>query len=181
MIGNKEIKNKGFTLTELLVSVTVFAIAVAAASSLFSAAARAQRKSIETQKVLDNGRYILESVGKTLRMGEIKTATSGSTLQACHPTKGVTDELNCRTAATGYKLVTYALSSNVVTEDGVAISSSNVKVNNLYFNITGVGAGGTQPRVTVVMNIRSLDSTGPMYQVSLDLQTTLSQRNLDTP
>lgn len=181
MIGNKKENNKGFTLTELLVAITLFVVAVASASDLFSSASRAQRKSVETQKVLDNGRYVLEAVAKTLRMGEIKTETSGATLQICHPTKGDTSEETCRTGATGYKLVTYALSSGQVTENGVTISSSNVTVEKMYFEVSGVGAGGTQPRVTMVLKVKSNSSVGSMYQVSLNLQTTLSQRNLDTP
>lgn len=186
MTGNSKEKNKGFTLTELLVAMTLFVVAVASASDLFASASRAQRKSIETQKVLDNGRYVLESVAKTLRMGIIKTADGGGvTLQICHPTKGVADESTCQTGATGYKLVTYALSSGQVTETdesgaSVTISSSNVKVDRLFFNISGVGAGGTQPRVTILLKVKSKDTIGSFYQASVDLETTLSQRNLDT-
>ena len=179
MTGNR--KEKGFTLTELLVAMTLFVVAVASASDLFASASRAQRKSVETQKVLDNGRYVLEAVAKTLRMGVIKTETSGTTLQICHPTKGTADESLCQTGATGYKLVTYAISSGQVTEDGVAISSSNISIDKLYFNISGVGAGGAQPRVTIILKAKSKDTIGSLYQVSVDLETTLSQRNLDTP
>ncbi len=183
MIGNKITKNNlGFTLVELLVSVALFAITIAAASSLFSTAAKAQRRSFENQKVLDNGRYVLETIGKAVRMGEIKTVASGNTLQICHPVKGNTDEATCKTSTTGYKLITYALSSNRVQENSTNISSLNVAVDRLYFNVAGVGTGDTnQPRVTMLLRVKSTTAISSIYQVEANFQTTLSQRNLDTP
>ncbi len=186
MIGNKITKNKrGFTLVELLVSVALFAITVSAASSLFSAAAKAQRRSFENQKVLENGRYVLETIAKAVRMGEIKTVTSGNTLQICHPTKGDTDESTCNTSTTGYKLITYDLNLNRVRENTTDISSSNVLIDRLYFNVSGVDADPQnkdtiQPRATIILRVKSLGSIAFMYSVEVNFQTTISQRNLDS-
>lgn len=168
MIGNKKIRKRGFTLVELLVSVSLFAVTVTAASSLFSAAAKVQRRSLETQKVLDNGRYVLEIIAKGVRMSTPSSnGTLLTSLAITHATKGA---------------VTYALSSGQVTENGTAISSSNVLVDRLYFNVSGVGTGDTlQPRVTIVLRVKSLSSIAPMYGVEANFQTTISQRNLDSP
>ena len=161
--------NKGFTLMELLVSIFVFALVVAAASNLFSAAAQAQRRSIENQKVLDSARYVLETIAKAVRMSIIQSSdgTFLTSLQINHATKGV---------------VTYALSGGQVTENSTAISSSNVTVDNLYFTVKGVGTTDSlQPRVTIILKIRSTDAIAPMYRASANFQTTVSQRNLDLP
>ncbi len=160
---------KGFTLTELLVSIAVFSLVVAAASGLFSAAAKAQRRSLENQKVLDNGRYVLETISKAIRMSEIQTSDGSllPSLEIEHATKGT---------------VTYALSSGQVTESGTAISSTNVTVEKLYFTVSGVGtsAPNKQPRVTIILKVKSKDTIAPMYRVEVYFQTTISQRNLDT-
>ncbi len=163
--------NKGFTLIELLVSVAIFSLVVAAASSLFSAAAKAQRRSLENQKVLDNGRYVLETISKAIRMSEIQTSDGSllPSLEIDHATKGT---------------VTYALSSGQVTENGTAISSANVTVDKLYFTVSGVGTSPPddvkQPKVTIILKVKSKDAVAPMYRVEVYFQTTISQRNLDT-
>ncbi|PIQ92016.1 MAG: hypothetical protein COV69_03855 [Parcubacteria group bacterium CG11_big_fil_rev_8_21_14_0_20_39_14] len=173
--NNRTIKNKGFTLVELLVSVALFGLTVAAASGLFSAALKAQRRSLETQKVLDNGRYVMETVAKALRMSEIVTSNGVQLLS-----------LNVKNHAIKGTII-YTLENNRVKEDSSTkgadyISSSNVKVEKLYFDVSGVGtADNTQPRVTTVLKVKSLDSVGSMYQVELNFQTTVSQRNLDLP
>lgn len=178
MIGKVK-KNKGFTLIELLVSVALFSITVASASSLFAAAARTQRKSLETQKVLDAGRYVMETIAKGVRMSQIANppvecgATNPYTcLQITnHATKGT---------------VTYSLGTNRVQEASSLtgtgyLSPANVKIERFNFYIAGVGTSDNiQPRVTIVMRAKSIDAIGSMYKAEVDFETTISQRNLDT-
>ena len=161
---------------ELLVAVALFAITVAAASGLFSAAAKAQRRSLETQKVLSNGRHVLETIGKAIRMSEIQTSDGANqtSLVISHATKGTVT----------YTLVT--VDSDKQVQEAAAttdyISSTNVTVDKLYFTVSGVGttAPNTQPRVTIVLKVKSKSTVGSMYQVEVNFQTTVSQRNLDT-
>lgn len=152
---------KGFTLIEIIVSISIFLMAVLVAVGMLNQVLRAQRKVFATRELIDNARFVQESIARAIRMSKISTASvDGNTITMTHPTKGI---------------VTYALASGRVRENGTPITSSKINVTNFWFDLEGVGtADELQPRVTIIIQAQDTNN-----QSSINLQTTMSQRELD--
>ncbi|MDP3764281.1 MAG: prepilin-type N-terminal cleavage/methylation domain-containing protein [bacterium] len=179
MIGNKkklEIRNwkleikEGFTLIELIVAMAVFSTVVTIVSSIFVSTVGSQRKNVNQQEVLENARYVLEIMARAIRQSTIQTADGTSSVLAInHPTKG---------------LVTYQLDSSQIKEStgvnpSLALSSSEVSIEKLDFIIKGKGASDfKQPRVTIIISIKNTE-VGVSTASSINLQTTVTPRNLE--
>lgn len=167
MIGNKN-SHTGFTLIELVVAVAVFASMITVVSSIFINSVSSQRKNIGQQDVLDNARYILENMGRSIRQSFIISPNgSGSSLIIEHPTE---------------KLINYYLQNNQIMEtvEGrpIALSSNNVYVSRLNFEVSGNDIGDkTQPRVTISISLRNVSSRSD-EQSYINLQTTITPRIL---
>ena len=163
--------SRGFTLIELLVAVAVFSTMVTVVSTIFISSVGSQRKNVGQQDVLDNARYILESMGRTIRQSSIITGDgSGQTLTLSHPTKGT---------------IIYDLNNNQIIESlnpgsALALSSSNVYVSRLNFGVSGNGSiDNTQPRVTISISLRNVGNQED-EQSYINLQTTITPRNLQS-
>jgi prepilin-type N-terminal cleavage/methylation domain-containing protein len=84
-------KQKGFTLVELMVALTLFVVVVmAAVSSLFSVN-NASRKVQAMRSVLDNLNFAMESMSRTIRTGNL--VVCGGTKNGAYPNAGGT--YNC--------------------------------------------------------------------------------------
>ncbi len=77
-LTNSLISSKGFTFIELLVAMSVFAIIITSIAGTFAAVINAHRKAVAIQNTEEAGRYILEMMGKEIRMGVINTGTRRS-------------------------------------------------------------------------------------------------------
>ena len=172
-IFRKPDSDGSFTLIELLVSVAVFSVMVTVVSSILVSSVGSQRKNVGQQDVLDNARYVLESIGRSIRQSSITVPAasgSGSHLELTHPSKGQ---------------ITYDLSNNQIIEtiapgNPIALSSSNVYVSRLNFEVTGNGStDGTQPRVTISLSLRNVGNK-TNEQSYMNLQTTITPRNLQS-
>ena len=158
--------DRGFTIVELLVATAVFSIVVMVVSGVFISAVGSQRKNVNNQEVLDNARFVLEAIGRSVRQSDITTADgTSSTLAVNHPVKGaITYSLN---AVTGQVL-----------ENGVGLSASSVFVERLSFVVSGSAATDLlQPRVTISLGIRNKNQK-PGTDTAVNLQTTVTPRNL---
>lgn len=166
--------HQGFTLVELLVAVSIFTIVIAASTGAFISVLQAQRKAFAMQSVMDGSRFALESMAKAIRMSRIVTSSDGSSLKICHPTKGVAYDADCP-EVNGLRPVIYQLVGTQIQENAVALTSSKINIENLWFEIEGVGTGdGRQPIVTIVLKASDLNN-----RANINLQTTISQRELD--
>ncbi len=67
MIGDKTKDNKGFSLLEMLVSVSVFVILILMVTSIFQNSMLVQKNAVATQEVQEGIRYALELMSKELR------------------------------------------------------------------------------------------------------------------
>lgn len=158
----------GFTLVELVVAIAVFAAVITVVSSIFVSSVGSQRKNVNNQDVLDNARYVLETMGRAIRQSVIVTGNgTGSTLTVNHPTKGV---------------ITYVLDNNQIKEsiggNAVALSSSNVSIQNLTFVVQGNGStDNTQPKITISVSLKNSQGA-PGAESTANLQTTITPRNL---
>jgi len=180
-IQNSKIKNqKSFTLIELLVSVVIFLIIISMTSGFFVSALRSQRRILPTQELLDQVSYVLEYMGRALRMA--KKDLTGSCITAGH---------NYGTTPNGIKFIDY---NNNCTEyyldagqlkkrigaNSWELTSSKIKVNQFRISLSGVAQPPTdnlQPRATIFLEALGRGREGE--QPKIQIQTTISQRKLD--
>ena len=180
--NNKPMKNAGFTLIEMIVTMFVFSIIIAAATGLFISAIRGQSRTLATQRILDQTSYALEYMGRALRM-----ADKEKNPPTCLPSYG----LNYATTTSGkggLKFINddgdcqeffldndYRLKESKI---GVInpLTSPDLRVENFNINLIGQSQDNNlQPRVTIFLEIRRKAAEHP----KLKIQTTISQRRLD--
>lgn len=63
-------KNKGFTLVEVLTAVTIFSLIMAALFGFLSQTVKSQRETLVAQETVDNASYVLEYMSRALRMAK---------------------------------------------------------------------------------------------------------------
>ena len=177
----KRIQSKGFTLVELLVSISVFSLIVSAMSGAFISTIRAQRKSLAFQQLLEQSSYLEEYISRSIRMG--KKDISGVCISAkpnyeiTHSNKGI-KFLNYNRNCQEFYVSGSRLWEN---KNGVdlALTSSNLMVENINIELSGNSqTDNFQPRVTIFLKIKGAGSK-PEEQPEIKIQTTISQRNPD--
>ena len=146
----------------------VFAATITIASSIFVSSVGSQRKNINQQEVLDNARFVLETMGRAIRQSTVLTCPdqavcTADTISLNHPVKGP---------------VTYQLSNGQILESSTALSSAGVVVERLSFTILGNSlTDNNQPRVVISVSLKNSSPT-PGVEDSIDLETTVTPRNL---
>ena len=179
---NVKMKSKGLTLIETLVAVTIFAIIVGAISGLFISAIRTQRRVLATQELLDQTSYVLEYMGRTLRMAKKdKDGDCTGTAEKNYISLGVDNIwfMDYNGDCVGFDNTDYQIKK--YTASGIFdLTSSKIKVNTLKFIISGDNLPDDkfQPRVTIFLEAEGREAAGSRPKVQI--QTSISQRNLDT-
>lgn len=159
---------KGFTLIELIVGMALFVLVISIILNLFTTALRAQRKIIAQQNAQDNARFLLGFIAKEIRMSEIDSVSSNILNITRHDGESVTYVFN-----NAEKKIERTDSST-----SGSINSDEVLVTGSFYDL-GVGVGDSQqPRVTIAIKIET-NSVKSEERAEINIQTTLSQRNLD--
>lgn len=172
-------KEKGFTLIELLVTTFLFSIIITIVGSLFVQIMGMQRRAFLLQQAHENINFIVETIAREVRVGNMCTLT--------FPCGSLPDRLNITHPVNG-RIEYYLDSGNihrVLSDSGVTCSSppcdsilnsSAVIFTRFQFLVDGeVRDDLKQPRVTVVIGVESND---PSRSISINTQTTMSQRLL---
>lgn len=158
---------KGFTLIELMVGMTIFVIVISVVLSLFMSALTGQRKVLAQQNLQDNARYLLGFIAKELRMSKIKSVGVNTLIIERHDGTEVT--------------YTFDISEKQIERnDGSTsgpINSDQVLVTGNFYGSGVVSGDDIQPRVTIVLKLETIGDK-PEERTELNIQTTLSQRNL---
>jgi len=87
MIGAKQ--HHGFTLIELLITAAIFSLAALLATTVFSNVQRTQRRTQNQQRINADGRYVLETIARSIRTGSINYAQIDSSLVLPSPTTSI--------------------------------------------------------------------------------------------
>lgn len=172
---NKKQKTNGFTLVELLVAFTIFSIIGAIASESLVSTLRVQRRVLAEQELSDQTSYLVEYMSRAIRMAK-KDLTG-----VCIPIK-----TNYQKTAAGIKFLNYNnvcqeffLENQQVKEsktgsNSIPLTSGNLKVNSFNIELSGETQTDTsQPRITLSLEISGKE------QAKINIQTAISQRNLD--
>jgi len=176
--------SEGYSLIELMVAISVFAIVMSVSSGLFITSMKGQRKAFSNQNLADNVRYAMEIIAREIRMGRDFTIDNDS--GACAN--------NCRILFTSSmprrdgKSVVFFLdpsAEKIMFDDDTgsnplanSITSANINVTNLDFNLNTNPENSAEPyRVTIVVQAESA-GTAIDVKSSITLQTTIAPRVL---
>ena len=176
MIGNKIIKffirkkEEGTSLVEFVVSMSMFVTILMSATSIYFTYSVGSRKSFASQNVIDEGRFLLDTISKELRTGRGFNFNN------------TTQEISF-TAADGSD-IKYQLENEKIkkgTNNGTLfpVTSDQVKVEKLELAIIKPTGGVNEiPRIIITIRISNNSvSTKQELDSSIDLQTTISPRN----
>ncbi|MBU4481359.1 prepilin-type N-terminal cleavage/methylation domain-containing protein [Patescibacteria group bacterium] len=188
-----EKKSKGFTLVEMLVTLFIFSITFGAASGLFVSAIKNQSRTLASQQLLDQTSYLIEYMGRALRMARKDDIDYGDGAVNC--LSG--DKVNFATTTGGIKFRNYNNQCQEFYREcagevcrlkekkgPVGSEIENYLTSpNLYVESFNIGPSDSwdqddnlQPRVTMFLEIRK---AGAGSQPKIKIQTTISQRELD--
>lgn len=191
--------NKGLTLVELLIAITIFGVLVTGLINLFIAAMDAQASVLQNQEMLNQSSYAIEYMDRAIRMALLdETGDCTGSANTNYGTSGGIFFLSFDTtvplpdAYDGYRCKKFYLENNVLKEmksstnsaanfpaSGTELTSSKLKINSLNLTVAGDVIDTSQPFVTLTMNIQS-NSTRRLNPIpSMILQTSISQRNLN--
>jgi len=178
-------KNKAFTLIEIMVAVAIFAMMLTVFTGFFVGAVQSQRRTLAAQELIDNVSYNLEYMSRAIRMAR------KDMVEDCISIK---NNYEMTRQGKGIKFKNYQgecqeffwndndnrLYESKNGETVLPLTPAGLEV--LSFQLGPSDSWGqeqeTQPRVTVYLEIKGKEQK-PELQPSISIQTTISQRNLN--
>jgi prepilin-type N-terminal cleavage/methylation domain-containing protein len=167
-------KKKGFTIIELLVTISVFSIIIVGFLELFSSAFKEQGRNLNKAYLLNNASYVTEYMGRALRMAKkdingvcISPKSNYELLSPDHIKflnyKGECEEFFLENNVLKVKRIGYVHE----------LTPFDIQVGKLSFVVSGETQNDElQPKVTFALVLKNKSE-------QLNLQTTISQRDLD--
>ena len=182
-------RNKGYTLIEVLVSVGIFSIVLAGPTGLFVLSLRNQNMSLALGETIDNTSHSVEYISRSLRMAR-KDKVGNCITQNYNYENPDSDTSKIRFLNYQGYCIEFSLSgtqlfqkksSNYESSNfdtGAFLTSDDLEIDNFQFLIVGGGQyDNLQPRVTMVFHIAKGSAGTDLPDINV--QSTISQRNLD--
>lgn len=182
MIKKFKNENRGFTLVELLIAVSLFIMVVTISLGAMLSIFDANKKARSTKTVVDNLNLSIENMARTVRFGSNYYCGSSSNIYATNNCSAGGSSLSVTFEG---KRIIYSWDSNNKSitrsyDGGTAesITSVDTTIDKLTFYVYGSTAGDNiQPYVSAV--IYGYVGTKPTSQANFSIQTLMSQRTLD--
>jgi len=200
-----KLQNKGLTLLELLVAVSVFVVVITMVSGLFAIALKYQRKSSGNQELLAETSYLMEYTGRQLRMAKTYDSSNPDHIACFTPDHNTNYVLTESVSVVpppgigkighGIKFINYegkcvkiyldSVSDQLMLEkewsggdtDSEPLTSDNLKVEKFdVLLVTEASTVNLQDRVTFFLGVKSKEDNEASV---LNIQTTVSQRSLN--
>ncbi|MEW5908138.1 MAG: prepilin-type N-terminal cleavage/methylation domain-containing protein [Patescibacteria group bacterium] len=174
----KKNKNKGFGLMEMLVAMTVFSLTIIIAMGAYLNINASQKQSMSIRTLNDNLNFAFEVMTREIMEGSNYSNPGGNT--------SVFNFTNFNGCSVTYSIVGNRLKRNESGGSGCNnpdrnLTSSEIMINYIRFTISGGGSGDTfQARVTININASINPSIGLSMVGPFNIQTTVSQRQLDS-
>lgn len=178
---------KGFTLIELMVSVSIFSVIMVMAMGSILSVLEASHKSDSIRITMDNMNYTLEGISRTIRFGtNYVCSTSGTTFLDCASGGGAMT-VTVINPDNSVSYITYQKSGTSITKTVTppngglpsvyTLTSPDVTIQNLTFWVTGSDPTDLlQPKVILVIKGTAGNRNN---QSTFSLQTAITQRKLD--
>jgi len=181
--------NKGFTLVETLVSITLFGMISLILINVFIVSISTQNRILQSQELIEQSSYALEYMGTKLRMA-IKDDTGACVGSAASYGEGINsiiflshDPVDDTYLCRKFFLENNSIKERVSTDETAAnfgasstITSPSFVADNLNFSVAGDDTS-YQPRVTIVIVMHKEEKGVNISQMIV--QTTISKRELD--
>lgn len=192
----QRISQHGFSLIELLVSLSLFTIVILMAVGTLLILIDANAKAQSTQDVMTNLTFALDSMTREIRTGRgyycadtLPDSISEDTTLDCEEGTGlsIVEGGSSLTAESGSPRIAYRFEGGAVERrvgDGswLPLTSDVVTITDMYFTVTGADTytennDTVQPRVTVFLAGTAGDREDARSNFSI--QTTVTRRTLD--
>jgi len=169
--------DKGFTLVEIMIAISVFSIMIISLFGFFHSAFLSQEKSLNSIYLLDNASFLSEYMSRSIRMA--RKDINGDCIEAKANFYQSDDShlkfLNYNGECQELFLQNGSL---VLSKSGETqnLTPDDILVEDLVFHVKGGSQSDfIQPRVTFILAMKN--KKGPIQ--SIKIQTTVSQRQLD--
>lgn len=177
MIGNKKNLSsvQGYSLLEVLVSLTIFSLVILAAMNIFQAVINGQREAIVSRNLQESLRFTIDVMSKEIRSA--KPDDSG----VCNGLPGKIFSTDVSSSSLKFvnadnECVNFSVANQAVVVNRATFRATttpdNIKVNNFKVNI--IENDVSQPRVTFRIEVEA--STTPGRKQKLSVQTTISSK-----
>ncbi len=174
---------RGFTLIELMVSISIFSLVMFVSMGAILSVVDANRKSKTLRAVMDNINFTLEGMTRTIRFGD--RYHCGSSGDTSAPNDCITGDTQVTVRDSDGNQVTYALTGNRITQSingstPYYLTSPDVTIESMKFWVFGSAPFATdqlQPRMVIV--IRGYADSTNITKSSFTLETMVSQRTFD--
>ena len=180
--------NKGFTLIEIMVSISVFAIVMTISSGSIYSVFDANRKSQSLRGVMDNLNLSLEAMTRTIRFGsryhcDITQGTGLDTVRDCAGGASSIVILDSNGAQVVYRLDGGRIARSINGGSDQYITGTDVTIDNLTYYVLGStpyssGSNIIQPKV--IVSITGHAGVKSTSRSDFKLQTMVSQRLFDS-
>lgn len=190
-------QKKGFSLIEVLVSLSIFTVVVTISVGSLLVLIDANARARNMQEVMTNITYTLDSMTRDIRTGSdyycgsvASLTTSGTTRNDC--TSGSADGRALSFNEGGQSLtngvfgdrIAFRLNANAIERrlgngSWISVTSPNTLITFLRFEVNGSTAGDlVQPRVTIYVEGYAKDDDN-VPPAAFSIQTTVTQQLLD--
>lgn len=183
-------QNKGFTLIEAVVSVSIFVTVMMVSAGALLSIIDANRKSHALKSVMDNLNFALENIARTARVGSDYVCGPESSNPNPNPPNcpvvqpGDTYNRVFKFTSQRDEPVYYKFAKDSVTNKGriyisvdnepyEPLTSNQLDIQDMRFYVSGEGNAAAHPRVVISLNGRAGEGK---YVSNFNIQTTISQR-----
>jgi prepilin-type N-terminal cleavage/methylation domain-containing protein len=182
---------KGFTLIEVLVSVSIFSVVMLIATGSVFTIVEANKKTHSLKSVMTNLNFALESMTRDMRVGfhyvcnDIGDCQSGGTVFRYKANRDVNDDgFYDDNDQIEYTLVTSGGTSRIYkrvygsSDPAIAITAEEIYITSMKFYVVGSAANdGKQPKVVItIQGYAGVEGTRSEFNI----ETTVSQRSIDS-
>lgn len=177
--------NKGFTLVEIIVAITIFTLLMLATFGVYLTSFRKHRQALMSQIVNEELQYVIEIISRDIRESYLMARSiAEERIFLDHPTKNINDATctpdNCCAGCLQYR---FNLANNRIEVQGrgdisfVALTSPRMEIERVFFNIdTAAYPAPDQPRITILMRAKARADT--LGTSRIILQTTITQKEV---
>lgn len=158
-------KKKGFSLIEILVALSIFALVTTATTTALLAVIEANAKTRTLRSAIDNMTVTVESMSRVLKLGQNYLVSDGGTRINFFDQN--MDE------------ITFSLNAGSIikTKNGsdIPMTAPEITVENLTFSANGLDKNDGQPRVLIFVK-GSATGVNSSATTDFSIQTTVTQR-----
>jgi len=177
-------KNRAFTLIEIMVAVAIFAILLTTFTGFFLSAVQAQRKALASQELIDNVSYNLEYMSRAIRMARKDLAGDCISMKNNYEITQQGRGIEFKNYQGECQEFFWNNSDNRLyeskNEEVLPLTPAGLEVLSFQLGPSDSWGQGqeTQSRVTLYLEIKGKGEK-PELQPEIKIQTTISQRNLN--